>query len=213
MFPVAIALFLKSMILGVGVSAPLGPNGMLMVNRTIRKGFRSGFFSGMGLATADTIFAIIAGLGFSFIIGFINAQVFYIKLFTGIVVALMGLKLYLSNPVREIRLKSKEHTTHLQDYASLLLLALTNPFSIFIFLAFFTGFNIDFSQPGILRVVIILGIFIGACAWWLGVSYVVNHFSRKLRLRSIVKLNKISGTIIALLGIAVLVALLVSVLA
>jgi len=213
MFPFAIALFLKSLVLGVGVSAPLGPNGMLMVNRTIRKGFRSGFISGMGLATADTIFALIAGLGFSFVIGFINAQVFYIKLFTGIFVALMGLKIYLSNPVREMRRKSGENATHFQDYVSLLFLALTNPFSIFVFIAFFTGFNIDFSQPGIFRVVIILGIFIGACAWWFGVSYVVNHFSRNLRLRSIVKLNKISGTIIALLGIAVLLALLYSVLA
>ena len=213
MFPFAIALFIKSMILGVGISAPMGPNGMLMVNRTIRKGFRSGFFSGMGLATADTIFALIAGLGFSFVIGFIDAQIFYIKLFTGIFVALMGLKIYLSNPVREIRRKSKEHNTHFQDYWSLLLLALTNPFSIFVFIAFFTGFNIDFSQPGIFRVIIILGIFIGAGAWWLGVSYVVNHFSGNLRLRSIVKLNKISGTIITLLGLAVLIALLVSVLA
>jgi threonine/homoserine/homoserine lactone efflux protein len=213
MFPVAILLFLKSMVLGVGVSAPLGPNGMLMVNRTMRKGFRSGFFSGMGLATADTIFAIIAGLGFSFIVGFINAQGFYIKLFTGIIVALLGLKLYLSNPVREMRRKSKANSTHFQDYLSLLFLALTNPFSIFMFIAFFTGFNIDFSQPGIFRVIIILGIFIGACSWWLGLSYVVNHFSRNLRLRSIVKLNKISGSIIILIGITVLVALLISVLA
>jgi threonine/homoserine/homoserine lactone efflux protein len=213
MFPVILLLFLKSMVLGLGVSAPLGPNGMLMVNRTIRKGFLSGFVTGMGVATADTIFAIIAALGFSFVIGFINTQEFYIKLFAGIIVAVIGLKLFLSNPIKDIRRKREEHTTHVQDYFSVLLLALTNPFSILVFLTFLPGFNIDFAQPGLFKVVIILGVFLGASAWWFGMSYAVTHFSRNLRLRSIVTLNKISGSIIIFIGVVVLITLLVSAIA
>jgi threonine/homoserine/homoserine lactone efflux protein len=212
MFPVALLLFLKSMVLGLGVSAPLGANGMLMVNRTIRKGFRSGFVTGMGVATADTIFAIIAILGFSFIIGFINTQAFYIKLFAGIIVALIGLKLFLSNPIKDIRRNRREHTTHVQDYFSVLLLALTNPFSILLFITFFPGLNIDIAQPGLYKVIIILGIFLGAAAWWFGMSYFVTHLSRNMRLRSVVTLSKISGSIIIVIGLTVLVTVLISVL-
>lgn len=210
MFPVVLLLFLKSVVLGVGVSAPLGPNGMLMVNRTIRKGFLSGFFSGMGLATADTIFAIVAGLGFSFIIGFIADQVIYIKLITGIFVAVIGIRLVLKNPVTEFRRRGRESKSHLQDYLSIFFLSLTNPVSILMFLALFTGFNIDFNQPGLFRVIIVLGVFIGAAAWWFGLSYVINHFSKNLRLRSIVAINKISGSIIALIGVVVLFTLVIS---
>lgn len=211
MFPVVLLLFLKSMVLGLGVSAPLGPNGMLMVNRTIRKGRLSGFVSGMGVATADTIFAVVAGLGFSFIIGFVNAQFFYIKLFVGIIVAILGIKLFLTNPVTEIRRSRKEGKNHFQDYLSLFLLALTNPVSIFLFIAFFAGFNIDFSQSGLSRVIIVSGVFIGAAAWWFGLSFIVNHFSKNLRLRSIVAINRISGSVIALIGVTVLFTLLASI--
>ncbi len=210
MFPIVLILFLKSLVLGMGVSAPLGPNGMLMVNRTIRKGFLCGFVSGMGVATADTLFAIVAGLGFSFIIGFVNAQFFYIKLFMGIFVALIGIKLFLSNPVAEIRRSGRESKNHLHDYLSLLGFSLTNPVSIFLFIALFAGFNIDFTQSMLTRIIIIAGVFIGAAAWWFILSYIVNHFSKNLRLRSIVAINRISGSIIALIGVVVLLTLLVS---
>jgi len=211
MFPIALGLFLKSIVLGLGVSAPLGPNGMLMVNRTIRKGRLSGFVSGMGVATADTLFAIIAGLGFSFIISFVNAQAFYIKLIMGIFIALIGVRLFLSNPIPEIRNRGRENKNHFQDYLSLFLLALTNPVSIFLFIAFFAGFNIDFSQSGMSRIIIVSGVFLGAAAWWFALSFIVNHFSKNLRLRSIVAINKISGSIIALIGVAVLLTLLISI--
>jgi threonine/homoserine/homoserine lactone efflux protein len=206
MFP-AVIIFLKAIILGVGVSAPPGPNAMLMINRTLRKGHFSGFMTGMGVATADTIFAIIAGLGLSFIIGFVNQQSFYIKLFAGLLVAAIGIKLFLSNPVPDIRGKMKESMkkSPLQDYLSVFMLALANPFSIFIYVALFSGMDISFSGSGmVIPLVIITGIFTGASLWWLGFSWIVNHFSRSMRLRSVVTLTRISGVVIITIGVAVL---------
>jgi len=213
MFP-ALLLFFKSFIMGLSVSAPPGPNAMLMINRTLRKGHFSGFMTGMGVAAADTIFAIIAGLGFSFIIGFINEEAFWIKLVAGLLVASIGLKLFLSNPVGDIRRRAREDTrgTPAQDFFSVFGLALTNPFSIFIFLAMFPGMNVSFTGPWyLIPLIIVTGIFIGASTWWLAFSYTVSRFSRTMRLRNIVVLTRFTGAFIIIIGLMVLLTLFISV--
>ena len=209
MFP-AIILFFKGLVLGLGVSAPPGPNAMLMISRTLRKGHFSGFMTGMGVATADTLFAIIAGLGFSYIIGFVNEESFYIKLIAGVLVAAIGVKLFLSNPVADIRSRFRETliSTPLQDYFSVFMLALTNPFSIFIFIALYPGMNIGFTGPGILvPSLIIIGVFTGASAWWFIFSWIVNRYSRSMRLRSIVTLTRVTAAVVITIGLIVLVTL------
>ncbi len=213
MFP-ALLLFFKSFIMGLSVSAPPGPNAMLMINRTLRKGHFSGFMTGMGVAAADTIFAIIAGLGFSFIIGFINEEAFWIKLIAGVLVASIGLKLFLSNPVGDIRRRARDDIqgTPAQDFFSVFGLALTNPFSIFIFLAMFPGMNVSFTGPWyLIPLIIVTGIFTGASAWWLAFSYTVSRFSRTMRLRNIVVLTRFTGAFIIIIGIMVLLTLFISV--
>jgi len=213
MFP-ALLLFFKSFIMGLSVSAPPGPNAMLMINRTLRKGHFSGFMTGMGVAAADTIFAIIAGLGFSFIIGFINEEAFWIKLGAGLLVASIGLKLFFSNPVGDIRRRARDDIqgTPAQDFFSVFGLALTNPFSIFIFLAMFPGMNVSFTGPWyLIPLIIVTGIFTGASAWWLAFSYTVSRFSRTMRLRNIVVLTRFTGAFIIIIGIMLLLTLFISV--
>lgn len=210
----SVILFLKAMVMGLGVSAPPGPNAMLMVNRTLRKGHLSGFMTGMGVAAADTIFAIIAGLSMSFIISFINEKAFYIKLVAGVLVAAIGLKLFLSNPAWELRRKSREtlKETHLQDFFSVFGMALANPFSIFIFLALFPGMDISFAGPQrIIPLIIVLGVFTGASAWWFIFSYTVSRFSRSLSIRKVVIMSRATGFIIIAIGISVLLTLFISV--
>jgi threonine/homoserine/homoserine lactone efflux protein len=206
-------IFIKGLLLGVSVSAPPGPNAMLMINRTIRKGRYSGFLTGIGMATADVLFAIIAGLGLSFIVSFINAETFYIKLIAGVVVAAIGIKLFISNPVADIRHRMRGTTdnTPVQDFFSVFAMALTNPFSIFVFLTLFPGMNISFTGSGFLvPLVIILGIFTGASAWWFLVTMMVGRFSRSLRLRNLVKLTRITGVVIIFIGLMVLLTLFLS---
>jgi len=185
-----------------------------MINRTLRKGHFSGFMTGLGVATADTIFAVIAGLSFSYLISFINEKAFYIKLIAGVLVAAVGLKLFLSNPMWEIRRRARESSkgTLAQDYLSVFMMALVNPFSIFIFLAMFPGMNITFAGPNrFIPLIIILGVFVGASLWWLAFSYTVSRFSRALSLRNIVRLSRITGFIIIAIGIIVLLTLFISI--
>jgi threonine/homoserine/homoserine lactone efflux protein len=204
----ALILFIKGLFIGLVVSAPPGPNAMLMINRTLRKGHYSGFITGMGVATADTIFAVMAGLGFSYIIGFINEESFYIKIIAGVIVAAAGVKLFLANPVADIRdrFRDKIKSAPVQDYLSVFMLALTNPFSIFI--ALFPGMDISFTGLGVIApAIVIMGVFTGASAWWFLLSWMVNRYSRTLRLRSVVTITRVSGAVVISIGLLVLMTL------
>jgi len=133
---------------------------------------------------------------------------------TGILVAAIGLKLFLSNPVWEIRRKSREKIkgTPVQDYLSVFGMALANPFSIFIFLALFPGMDVEFTGSGyLIPLIIILGVFTGASVWWFLFSYTVSRFSKGLSLRKVVTISRITGFVIVAIGICVLLTLFISI--
>ena len=65
-------LYFEGIVLGILVSAPLGPIGVLTIQRTINKGRNSGIMTGLGALTADTFYAALAGFGVSIITKFIS---------------------------------------------------------------------------------------------------------------------------------------------
>ena len=202
----AFEILLKGIGLGLAVSIPLGPVGILLVNRTLKRGMLSGFFSGMGLATADTIFAVIAGLGLSFIVSFFNQEKVIISLIAGLVLVGAGVRIFISNPVKELRNPDNGSKTLFRDFLSVLALALSNPFTIFVFVAFFSGIHINNSiRPQLVPFLFVPGVFIGTISWWFLLSFCVSRFKRNIRLRSIVRVNQFAGIAIIVTGVAVLV--------
>ena len=205
MFP-ALEIILKGAIIGLTVSMPLGPSGIILVNRTIKRGMLSGFFSGMGLATADTILAVIAGLGFSIIITFFQDEKFLISFIAGIIIIGVGNKVLSSNPVKEFRRKEKGRKTLFRDFMSVLMLSLSNPLTVFVFVAFFSGVNVNHAvKPHIVPFLLVPGVFIGTLSWWICLSYFVNRFKKKIKLRSIVRVNQVAGIAIMMIGAVVLI--------
>ena len=201
----AIEILLKGIILGLTVSMPLGPIGIVLINRTIKRGILSGLFSGLGLASADTILAILAGLGFTFIIGFIKEERFILSLIAGMVIILVGIKVFLSNPVKDLRSREKSNKSLWRDYYSVFVLSITNPYTILIFVAFFSGIHAPENiKPELVPFFLIPGIFIGTITWWIFLSYFISRFKKKIRLRGIVRVNKFSGIAIIVLGVIIL---------
>ena len=185
---------------------PLGPVGILLVNRTIKRGLLSGIISGAGLATADTILAVIAGLGFSVIVSFFNEERIIISILAGLVLIGVGIKVFVSNPVKEFRNPDKGNKTLLRDFLSVLALSLSNPFTIFVFVAFFSGIKINSDiRPQLVPFLFVPGVFIGTISWWFCLSYFVSRFKKNIRLRSIVRVNQFAGLAIIAIGIVVLI--------
>src|ERR1035437_757858 len=204
----AIEILLKGIILGLTVSMPLGPIGIILINRTIKRGMFSGFFSGLGLASADTLLALLSGIGYAVIISFINEERFIISIIAGLIIIGVGLKVFLSNPVKDIRNREKNDKSLWRDYYSVFVLSISNPYTIFIYVAFFSSVQINGNvRPELVPIFLVPGVLIGTIAWWFFLSYFVSRFKKKIRLRLIVRLTKIAGIIILIIGIIVLLSM------
>ncbi len=196
-------LFLKGVLIGLIASVPLGPIGVLCVQRTLNKGRISGFFSGMGAAIADTFFAIVAVLGLTYIINFVEQQQFYIRLTGVFFLIFLGLRIFYTNPVLQMRKQRLNRSNLLEDFLSVFIITLTNPLAIFIFIAAFASFGLvadkgSYISPSFL----VSGVLAGAASYWFLLSSMVNIFRKSFRLRRLWWINKIAGVIIVFFGLA-----------
>ncbi|QHE60653.1 LysE family transporter [Rossellomorea vietnamensis] len=94
----AALLFIKSVMIGVAIAAPVGPVGILCIQRTLAYGRRTGFLSGLGAATADALYGLIAVMGFTVVSGFLMAHQFWIQVWGGVFLLLLGWKTFTSQP-------------------------------------------------------------------------------------------------------------------
>lgn len=192
----------KGVMVGFVASIPLGPVGVLCIQRTINKGRISGLFSGMGAATVDSFFALVAALGLTFIINFIEEQQFYFQLLGGGVLILLGTRIFNTNPVRQIRRHRKKKNKLVEDFFSVLFLTLSNPLAIFLFVAGFAGIGLVTSKDSSIKSsLIIAGVFFGALLWWALLTFFVDLFRKKFRLKQLWWINKIAGILIIVFGV------------
>lgn len=201
----AFEILIRGIILGLIVSVPLGPIGIILINRTIKRGVMSGVCSGLGLGVADVLQAVVAGLGLTLIIGFIREQRYALSISAGIVIIAAGVKVFFSNPIRDLRNRDHAGKSLWRDFYTVFILSITNPYTVLIFVAFFSGFPVKADiKPGMIPFILIPGIFIGTMAWWTTLSWIVGRFREKIRLRVLFRINRIAGIIIAGIGVAVL---------
>ena len=194
---------IKGIIVGFLASIPLGPVGVLCIQRTINKGRTSGLFSGMGAATVDAFFALVAALGLTFIINFIEEQQFYIQMIGGGVLIFLGTRIFNTNPIQQIRRHRKKKNKLIEDFISVFFLTLSNPLAIFLFVAAFAGIGVVTSKDSSVKSsLIIAGVFIGATIWWASLTFFVDLFRKKFRLKQLWWINKIAGVLIIVFGIA-----------
>ena len=140
--------YTQGILIGLVASVPLGPIGLLCIQRTLSKSHRSGFVSGLGAATADSMFATVALFSLTVVMSFIENNMAIIKALGGISVVIVGVTIFLKNPVVQIRRNRAGKGHNLWgDYLSVFFLTLTNPAYILIFVALFAALGI--SHEGI----------------------------------------------------------------
>ena len=196
-------LILKGILIGFLVSIPLGPIGVLVIQRTVNKSRIAGLLSGMGAALSDTIYAVIAGFSLTFVVDFIRIhEILFQTIGAGVVLAL-GIHIFFKNPVTDLRKNRLRGNTHFQDIISSFLVTFSNPLAVFVFLAVFTssGVVISLEQP-YHSFFVIFGIFSGASLWWFSLSGIVSMFRHKINLRILWWINKTSGVVIVIFVVA-----------
>ena len=196
----------KGMLIGLMVSVPLGPMGVLIIQKTLQKGALAGFIAGMGAACADLFYATVAAFGLGFVINIIQTHELVLQIIGGIFLIIVGLKIYFDNPLKQIRMKKRVSKTGLLgDFLTLFFLTVSNPVAIVVFMAVFAGASVFGDEPSFrIELFVLTGGLLGV--WWYTLSALVNIFRRKFRLRVLITINRVSGVIITILGGLVILA-------
>ena len=197
-----ITTLIKGFIVGLGASIPLGPLGVLCVQKTLSKGRNCGFITGLGASASDTFYAAISLMGLAFIQNIINENLDWVMLFGGFVIMLIGVKIYLTNPIKQIRQKHK-NKKHIEDFFEAFFMTITNPGAIFLILGLFAAVGIEMGSSvtkGTLFTTL-WGVFAGSASWWFILSTGINVFRKKFRIKQLMLINRISGIVIFVLGL------------
>ena len=196
-----IELFRTGMIIGILVSAPMGPIGMLCVQRTLSEGRWHGFVSGLGAALSDVIYAAITALSMGLVVNFVEAHQRPLQIFGSLVLGAFGYYIFQANPVKRLRKNNASRLSLVQDFISAFLLTLSNVLIIFLYIGLFARFSFVFTA-GVWDVPIgLFGIATGAILWWFVISYIVSRLRQWFNIRSLSILNRIVGAIILLLSV------------
>jgi threonine/homoserine/homoserine lactone efflux protein len=198
---------IKGFIIGLSISVPVGPIGILCIRRTLAQGRMVGFLSGLGAATADAFYGAIAGFGITFLVNFIIGKQIWLHLIGGALLCILGIKTFLSKPAEQgvpVEGNSRWHA-----YLSTFFLTLTNPLTIIFFAAVFAGLGVGTGGEHFLFAgILVLGIFIGSAMWWLVLCGFTGLLQKLLSPERLQWLNRISGLIILGFGLFALLGLL-----
>lgn len=198
--------FLRGLIIGFSIAAPVGPIGVLCIRRTLAEGRASGLVSGLGAATADAIYGCVAGFGLTFVSRILIGQQVWLHLVGGAFLCYLGLKTLLTKPAEQAA--SAAGKGLVSAYASTFLLTLTNPMTILSFAAIFAGLGMGSSSGNYITAgVLVLGVFIGSALWWLLLSGGVSVFRPRFNSQGLRWVNRISGVVITGFGLLALLTL------
>ena len=156
----------KGLLIGLSITAPVGPIGMLTIQRTLTKGRIYGLVTGMGAATADGLYGCIAGFGLTFVSSFLVNQQSWLKLVGGVFLCYLGIKTFLSHAAKKAA--DGNASNLLLAYATTVFLTLTNPTTILSFVAVFAGLGLGAADNNYGSAsLLVLGVFYGSALWWL----------------------------------------------
>ena len=198
----------KGMLIGMIASAPMGPVGVLCVQRTLKKGRWYGFATGIGAAISDIIYAAITGFGMAFVMDFVNnpQNKFYLQIVGSLMLLAFGWYTYRTDPTRKMHKSGQEKGTLTYNLVTAFFVTLSNPLIMFLFIALYAQFAFVLPIHPFEMMVGFLSIVAGALLWWWGLTWLIDKIRVKfddfgIRLiNQIIGVAVIIGSIIMLLG-------------
>ncbi len=198
--------FLKGIAIGFIMAIPIGPIGIMCIRKTLTEGRLSGLIIGLGAATADLFYGCVAVFGLTVISDTLSDQRIWIRIVGGALLFFLGIKTFRAQP-KDPKLKISG-SGRLRSYFTVVILTLTNPLTIFAFIAVFAAFGLGDGLSFLSAVVLVAGVFIGSCLWFFLLTSGTILFRKKLDLVGLKWVNKIAGILIIISGFIVIGSLL-----
>jgi len=198
--------FLKGIAIGFIMAIPIGPIGIMCIRKTLTEGRLSGLIIGLGAATADLFYGCVAVFGLTVISDTLTDQRIWIRIVGGALLFFLGIKTFRAQP-KDPKLKISG-SGRLRSYFTVVVLTLTNPLTIFAFIAVFAAFGLGDGLSFFSAILLVAGVFIGSCLWFFLLTSGTILFRKKLDLVGLKWVNKIAGILIIISGFIVIGSLL-----
>ncbi len=199
--------FLRGLLIGFAIAAPVGPIGVLCIRRSLTEGYWAGFVSGLGAASADAVFGCIAGFGLTFLSDLLMSYEWWLRLVGGLFLCYLGVTTFLAEPAAEAAAVDRRRSL-VGFYSSTFVLTLTNPLTILSFTAVFAGLGLSTASGDYLAAsALVAGVFSGSALWWLLLSGGAGLLRSKLHAGMLRRVNWLSGAIITIFGLLALISL------
>ncbi len=199
----ALDLAFKGLIVGVVASAPMGPVGVLSVQRTLNKGRWYGFVTGIGAAFSDMVYALVTGFGMSFVMDFVSKPrtMHWLQVVGALMLFAFGYYTFRSNPTENLRPTSPNKGTMFHNAFTGFALTISNPLIIFLFVALFARFAFVVPNHPVEQAIGYICIFWGAVLWWYFLSYGINKVRARFKVSGIVWLNRTIGVVVMVVSL------------
>lgn len=196
----------RGVAIGILVSAPMGPIGMLCIQRTLNKGRWPAFFTGIGAALSDLIYCLLTGLCMSFITDFVETNQLILQILGSLVLMGFAVILLRKNPARALSTPTESANTFWKDFGSGFILTFSNPLILFFIIGLFARFNFLLPEFKYYHYFSgYLSIFAGALLWWFTITYFVDKVRSHFNVRSLWLINRIIGGILMIMALVGLV--------
>ena len=195
---------LKGFLVGMCASAPIGPIAILVVQKSLSKGHKAGFVTGLGASVVDTFYAFIAIFALAFAQRLIEQHQNIILIVGGAVLMLVGISMAFSNPFRKMKKDGKSRVST-KDFGQAVVMGISNPMAIFVMFTLFAFFGLANDAPQTWSVApILISVSLGSVTWWFSISWLLSKFAKNFRMRTILWISRITGAIIVIIGISLL---------
>ena len=197
------AMILKGILIGIIASAPMGPVGILCIQRTLNKGRWYGFVTGVGAAASDIVYAMITGFGMSFVVNFINnpKYKFYLQIAGSLMLLIFGIYTFMTKPKKQIHKSAKQKGTLWHNGITAFLVTFSNPLIIFLFMSTFALFAFVIPHHPLEMILGFSSIVFGALLWWYGLTWLVDKIRNKFDETGILIINRIIGTLVVIFSL------------
>ena len=202
-----LALILKGVLIGIIASAPMGPVGVLCIQRTLNKGRWYGFVTGIGAAVSDIIYALLSGLGVSFVMDLITnpTNKFWLQIIGSIILLVFGICCFRANPTRKMHRSGNKKGSLLHNGITAFFVTFSNPLIIFLFIGTFAQFAFVVPNHPIEMTLGYMSIVVGALLWWFGLTWLIDKIREKFDTNGILIINKVIGSLVIFFSLLMLI--------
>jgi threonine/homoserine/homoserine lactone efflux protein len=188
---------LQGLGIGFAIAAPVGPIGMLCIRRTLHHGPVVGVATGLGAATADAMYGLVAAGGLG-IAGWLIGHAAFLGLVGAALLAWLGL-----DSLRTFFRKAGTATTPSAEdapsrtsppaaFASTFALTASNPMTILSFVGVIAALGATVAGAERAAWWLVAGVFAGSMLWWLILVTIVRLVHRALSPAALVILRALA---------------------